>query len=122
MEANVVFCGIDVDDNAYHVSVFDPTKEASFEFTSSPSAEHLVRALKKHNLSKERLRLCYEATYIGLSLCRSLRQQGFNCEIAAPSLIPQQVGIRQKTDKLDCKKLAKFYAKGLLTFIYIADE
>jgi transposase len=30
--------------------------------------------------------------------------------------------VRQKTDKLDSKKLAKFYAKGLLTFIYIPDE
>jgi transposase len=31
-------------------------------------------------------------------------------------------GSAQKTDKLDAKKLARFYAKGLLTFIYIADK
>ena len=66
--------------------------------------------------------ICHEASYIGFSIQRSLSKRGYDCKITAPSLIPQQPGARQKTDRIDSIKLAKFYAKGLLTFIYIPDE
>ena len=122
MQKNVLFVGIDVDNKAYHVSVYEPLSDESFEFKCGPSASLLIKAFKKHNLASSDLRLCYEATYIGFSLYRQLSMQGFCCQIAAPSLIPVQPGIKQKTDRIDCRKLARFYCKGLLTFIYVPDE
>ena len=68
------------------------------------------------------IRLCYEACYIGYSLCRFLRKHGIHCDVIAPSLIPVKTGTRVKTDRLDAAKLAEYYAKSLLTPIYIPDE
>ncbi len=68
------------------------------------------------------LKVCYEASYIGYNLCRNLIKNNITCEIVAPSLIPEQPGKRIKTDRLDSKKLAEYYAKGLLTPIYIPNE
>jgi transposase len=122
MEANVQYVGIDVDDQAYHISVYNDLDGSSFEFKCGPSPDFLIRALKNHKLHRESIKICYEASYIGFSIYRRLAERGYTCQVVAPSLIPKQPGVRQKTDKLDSKKLAMYYAKGLLTFIYIPDE
>jgi len=122
MKENIQFIGIDVDDKAYHVSVYNQLEDNSYEFKCGPSPELLIRAFKRHKISPEAHQICYEASYIGFSLYRRLTSAGYNCQITAPSLIPSQPGMRQKTDKIDSRKLARFYAKGLLTFIYIPDE
>jgi transposase len=122
MEKHLQYIGIDVDDKAYHVSVYTPLEESDFEFKCAPSPEILIRALKRHNIDSSNTKICYEASYIGFSIFRRLKKAGYQCEITAPSLIPKQPGMRQKTDKIDARKLARFYAKGLLTFIYIPDE
>ena len=122
MNQNIQFAGIDVDDKAYHVNVFDTADNSSVSFKCDPSPELFVRALKKHCKKPKQIKLCYEASYIGYSLYRNLSKQGYDCKIAAPSLIPRQAGVRQKTDKLDAKKLATYYAKDLLTFINIPSE
>ena len=102
-------------------SVYNSDDHSIFAFKCAPSPEILIRALKKHKLSKTSLKICYEASYIGYSLYRSLVKAGYNCQITAPSLIPKQPGFGQKTDKIDSKKLAIYYAKELLTFIHIPD-
>ena len=67
-------------------------------------------------------RISYEACYIGFSLCRFLRKSGIHCDIIAPSLISLKTGTRVKTDRLDALKLAEFYARELLTPIYVPNE
>ena len=74
------------------------------------------------SFSRYTIRLCYEACYIGYLLCRFLRKHGIHCDVIAPSLIPVKTGTRVKTDRLDAAKLAEYYAKSLLTPIYIPDE
>jgi transposase len=93
-----------------------------FEFKCKP--DHGVLRKKLHELFKDQytIRLCYEACYLGYSLCRFLRKSGIHCDIIAPSLIPAKTGARVKTDRLDAAKLAEYYAKDLLTPIYIPDE
>jgi len=122
VKTRILYAGIDVDDKAYHISVFDKGKGTRLEFKCGPNPQLLLRAFKRHGLDKESLQVCYEASYVGYSIYRSLTIVGFHCQIAAPSLIPSQAGVRQKTDKLDSRKLAEYYAKGLLTFIYIPNE
>jgi transposase len=118
----IVYVGVDVDDTAFHgMGIIRGTGEY-FEFKCKP--DHGVLRKKLNDLFKDRytIRLCYEACYIGYSLCRFLRKNGIHCDIVAPSLIPIKTGARVKTDRLDAAKLAEYYAKDLLTPIYIPDE
>ena len=65
--------------------------------------------------------LCYEAGPTGFVLARRLIGLGFDCIVAAPSLIPVQKGNRLKTDKRDARKLAKLLRSNDLTPVYIPD-
>ena len=56
------------------------------------------------------------------SLYRALTKAGYFCQIIAPSPIPRQPGMKQKTDKIDAKKLSEYYSKDLLHVIAIPDE
>ena len=68
------------------------------------------------------LKICYEATYIGFSLQRKLKAAGLECEVIAPSLIPREPGRQVKTDRIDARKLARYYMQGMLTSIQVPDE
>ena len=63
------------------------------------------------------LKLCYEASYVGFSLQRDLHERSFDCEVVAPSSIPRRAGKAVKTDRIDAKDLAEFYANDLLTIV-----
>lgn len=115
------FAAIDVDDKAFHVSVVDENGKDISTFSSKPNHAALVKKLALLGSSKS-LKVCYEASYIGFSLQRQLKKAGFSCEIVAPSLIPYMPGKKVKTDRLDCIKLARYYAQGLLTKIHILQE
>src|SRR5687768_7674144 len=119
---NVLFCGVDVDDQAFHFSLANPLSNEIRGFSCKPNASSLIRALRAHLPKGSKVRICYEAGYLGYSLCRQLRAAGFDCEIIAPSLIPQQPGKKQKTDRIDSQKLAEYYMKDLLTTIYVPSE
>ena len=118
----IVYVGLDVDDTAFHGMGLVLETGECFEFKCKP--DHGVLRKKLNELFKDQytIRLCYEACYIGYSLCRFLRKHGIHCDVIAPSLIPVKTGTRVKTDRLDAAKLAEYYAKGLLTPIYIPDE
>jgi transposase len=119
----ILYAAVDVDDQAFHVAVYHNITEKLQEFSCRPNAATL--AVKLKSLSKKEgadLRLCYEATYLGFSLCRDLRGRGHDCEVVAPSEIPKAPGQKQKTDRIDSKKLAWFYLKGLLTKVHVPDE
>ena len=122
MKTIVQFAGVDWGDKVYHVSVYNSDDRSIFAFKCAFSPEILIRAPKKHKLSKTSLKICYEASYIGYSLIRSLVKSGYNCQITAPSLIPKQPGFGQKTDEIDSKKWEIYLAYELLTFIHIPDK
>lgn len=121
MSSKVQFAGIDVDDKNYHVSIYDPQKDEHSWFKSTPNPSVLIKRLNGLKV-KARIKLCYEASYIGNSLCRELIEAGYDCTIVAPSLIPVESGRAQKTDRLDCQKLAKFFSMGLLTAVNMPTE
>ena len=51
-----------------------------------------------------------------------LKKSGFECEVIAPSLIPKKAGERVKTNRLDARRLAKYYRSGDLTAVHVPDE
>ena len=64
MKKIVQYIGIDVDDKAYHVCVYNPLNDEVKQFKCGPSTDLLIRGFKRHNLSPEEVTICYEASYI----------------------------------------------------------
>lgn len=117
----ILFVGLEVDDKAFHAALVGADKEF-FEFQCKPKPESLISKFKEFAERGYQLKICYEASYVGFSLCRGLRKEGFECDIVAPSLIPQTPGPRIKTDRLDSIKLAQYFQNGLLTLIHVPNE
>ncbi len=63
--------------------------------------------------------VCYESGPTGFGLARSLEAAGIKVIVAAPSRIPRPITATNKTDSLDCRKLAELAASGLLRPIAI---
>lgn len=119
MEHGIFFVGIDVDDKNYHGSVYSDDKIV-LDFKCRPTVGHLLKRISE--FGSENVRLCYEATYLGFSLQRALSKEGYHCDVIAPSLMPEVKGRKQKTDRLDSRRLAEYYKNGLLTAVHIPDE
>lgn len=122
MSKKVLHVGLDVDDKSFHIGAFCKETGEIFEMTSRPNVGNLMKKLEKLTKQDFELKLCYEATYIGYSLCRDLRKNGLETEIIAPSMIPELASNRVKTDRLDAIKLAKYYSNDLLTPIHIPEK
>ena len=119
---NIMHIGLDVDDKAFHGAGFCEKSGETVEFSCRPTAASLLKklgALKKQGF---KLKTCYEASYIGFSLHRALKKKGIDNSVIAPSLIPKTPGRAVKTDRLDSRRMAEFFAKGLLTEIFVPEE
>ena len=80
-------------------------------------ARRLFRRLAERGVP----RACYEASGAGYVLQRTLDQDGFHCEVIAPSLVPSLPGDHRKTDRLDAVHLARMYRSGHLTAVTVPD-
>lgn len=122
MAEDIIFIGLDVDDKKFHGCTYELESEERIEFSCRPTIGHLVKKLKGINKEGYEIQICYEATYLGYTLCRDLMKRDYHCDVIAPSLIPQQPGFKRKTDKIDSRKLAEYYANGQLTKVVVPDE
>ena len=119
---NVLHVGIDVDDKAFHAAGFCFKTGEMLEFACKPTNGALIKKMRKWESLGFSLKSCYEATYVGFSLHHFLTSKGINNSIIASSLIPDLPGKRKKTDRIDARKLASYFAKDLLTEIHIPDQ
>mgnify|MGYP000409028970 CR=1 FL=1 len=118
----ILYIGLDVDDKAFHLTIIN-SKTGEFTYLKTrPILSKLIEKLLAYHSKSSDFKICYESTYIGFSLCRGLRAQGFGCDVVASGLIPEAAGHKVKTDRTDSEKLAKFYMKDLLTPLNIPDE
>lgn len=85
------------------------------------TVEAIRKILKKYELQKEDVKICYEAGPTGFVLARRLIKLGFECIVVAPSLVPTKSG-EQKTDRRDARKLAGLFRAGELTAVHIPDQ
>jgi transposase len=115
--------GLDVDDTQYHGSALDKHTGEVMDFQCRPTLKGLLGQLER--LGKQfpgcMLRVCYEASYIGYTLQRDLAENGYRCDVVAPTSIPNPRGKQIKTDRIDAAQLAQFYANGLLTFVSVPE-
>lgn len=81
----------------------------------------LRKLLKKYDVDKKAVKICYEAGPTGFTLARRLIQLGYDCIVVAPSEIEQKPGRKVKTDKRDALKLARLLRAGDLKGINIPE-
>jgi transposase len=61
----------------------------------------------------------YEAGPTGFSLARAGIARGLDVRVIAPGSIPRAPGDRVKTDRRDAMRLARLFAAGELSFVYV---
>lgn len=86
------------------------------KISSDPDA---VRRLIARVGNPRQLRACYEAGPTGYDLVRMLEAMGVSCQVIAPTLIPTAPRDRVKTDKRDCRRLARLHRAGELVAIRV---
>jgi transposase len=84
--------------------------------TTQADLDKLARRLRGKAAN---LVFAYEAGPCGFRLYRQITAMGYECIVAAPSLIPRQPGDRVKTDRKDAVKLARLLRSGDLNPIRI---
>ena len=113
-----IFVGIDVHKRKWSVATIT---ESGFErvHTQNASAQELIDFLHRHYPDGDYLAV-YEAGFTGFSTYYSLLEAGIKCMVIHPADVPTtQYESVMKTDKLDCRKLAKSLRVGLLNGVYI---
>ncbi len=117
-----VYVGMDVHKDSVMIAVLP---EGAREPTLVRRLSHERRKLRRlpDRLAREHeVRACYEASGAGYVLEREIRSWGHECEIVAPSLIPQRPGERRKHDRKDAEELSRLYRAGELVTIRIPSE
>lgn len=118
------FVGLDVHKDTIAVAIAEGDKPAEFVRTignDEASVRRLVRELAKSG-SVTTLKAVYEAGPCGFGLYRLLISMGVQCEVIAPSLIPERPGDRVKTDRRDSLLLARQARAGELTPVRVPSE
>jgi transposase len=113
-----IHLGLDVHRDTISVGILTADMQVP-EVDKIPHDEPSVRRLVARFPNPGGLRACYEAGPTGFELARLLHSMGVSCQVIAPSLIPKAPGDRVKTDKRDCRRLARLHRASELVAIRI---
>jgi transposase len=113
--------GLDVHAQSITAAIL-PEASDHAEVLTLPSDLMKVRRLFRRLSENGPVRSCYEASGAGFVLQRVLTEDGFHCDVIAPSLIPRRPGDRRKTDRLDAVMLARLYRSGHLTPVHVPTQ
>jgi transposase len=122
MKTQVLYVGIDVDDKHFHLAGFNKETGEYLQNKIKPTSGSLLKILRKFEAEGFKVKCCYEATYCGYGLQRTISKNGFEIDIIAPSSILKQAGNRIKTDRIDAQILAEQLANNQLRKIHIPTE
>src|SRR5499433_2951964 len=113
-----VFAGLDVDKKSIAVT-FSNHQQGFVRSLHMPySVENLLKHVRKH-FPDQKVAFVYEAGPTGYGLYDGLAVQGYNCLVAAPSMIPRAAGQRVKTNRLDSRGLSESLRGGQLKSIHV---
>jgi transposase len=116
-----IYCGIDVHKKNWAVCIRDDERELK-TFSQPPRPEILADFLKR-NYPQANFHAVYEAGFCGYWIQQVLSQQGIHCIITHAADVPTtDKDRRQKTDVVDCRKLAQALGDGSLKGIYIPSQ
>jgi transposase len=114
-----IHLGLDVHKDTISVAILAPDHDGP-DVERIPHDEASIRRLVGRLGDPRWLRACYEAGPTGYELARLLARMGVRCQVIAPSLIPKAPGDRVKTDRRDCRRLARLRWAGELVAIRIS--
>lgn len=121
MKEYSTFVGMDVHKNSIVIAIAEQDRESEVrrygEIDGSLSA--LDKVVRKLVSKGRRLHFVYEAGPCGYEIYRHLSAKGFDCTVAAPSMIPRKSGDRIKNDHRDAINLARLHRAGDLTAVYV---
>lgn len=116
-----LFIGLDVHKKSWQAHLRTDISDHK-GFSLPPNPEILSNYVFKH-FPDHQIELSYEAGCCGFSAAREFINLGWSVTIVNPSDIPRMdKQLYQKTDKLDCRNLAKQLQLGQLKAIYIPTE
>ncbi|CAN5283917.1 IS110 family transposase [soil metagenome] len=115
-----VFVGLDVHkDSITGACIGTHPDEPVIDAGTVGTQQYAIDRLCKKLSGRGCLRFVYEAGPCGFWLQRYLAGKGYDCVVAAPSLIPKKPGDRIKTDRRDARNLALALRAGTLSFVHI---
>jgi transposase len=117
-QPDAIFVGMDVHRDSISAGILNPgddRPDAEKIFNDEESVRRLIGRFPDPRL----LRVCYEAGPTGYDLARLLGSMHVACEVIAPSMIPKAPGDKVKTDKRDCRRLARLHRAGELVAVRI---
>lgn len=116
-----IYIGLDVHLKSWKVSIFSEEFELK-TFTQPPDCMLLISFLKK-NYPGATYHCVYEAGFSGFSTQRALTLMGAKCSVIHPADVPTMDKERkQKSDRIDSRKLGRSLKNGDLKAINVPDE
>jgi transposase len=117
------YVGLDVHKDTTVIAVAEGQRDGEVRIygTISSDLHALEKTLRKFGGEGVTLHVVYEAGPTGYVIYLRLRQLKINCIVVAPSKLPYEKGVRQKTDRRDALMLARLHRAGELTAIHVPD-
>lgn len=113
-----IYVGIDSHLKSWNVTIMTAEMELR-NFTQEPDGKQLASFLKKHYPGAD-YKCVYEAGFAGFKPQRVLTGEGINCQVIHPADVPtSDREKRQKTDRVDSRKLARGLKNNDLKPIYV---
>ena len=116
-QRSLTHLGMDVHKDSISIGILRPDDSMDVEriFHDEDSVRRFIARMGK----PRQLVACYEAGPTGYELHRLLQRLQVPCHVVAPSLIPKAPGDRVKTDRRDCRRLARLHRAGELIAIRV---
>jgi transposase len=113
-----IYVGMDIHKKSWSISILTDKFEHK-TFTQPPDVEVLVNYLKR-NFPGGSYKSVYEAGYCGFWIHDRLQEHGVQCLVVNPADVPtKDKERRSKTDRVDCRKLARSLRSEEIESIYV---